>query len=149
MQDISPAGLSWPDELHCDGTVQQLSPWIQNVQDMTWSKPEKGWKITRRIKAKKRNKQSVQKDTFVIFVLWYWHSGVSLSRDLTPIMSTAWHWTVVHQHWHNMHVPWLLSPRPCPIMSSRRYGFSTPYRLTIRNSARLFNIVLFNMGVRF
>ena len=32
------------------------------------------------------------------------------------------------------------------IMSSLRYGFSTPYRLTIRNSARLFNIVLFNMG---
>ena len=31
------------------------------------------------------------------------------------------------------------------IMSSPRYGFSTPYRLTIRNSARLFNIVLFNM----
>ena len=31
-------------------------------------------------------------------------------------------------------------------MSSPRYGFSTPYRLSIRNSARLFNIVLFNMG---
>ena len=31
-------------------------------------------------------------------------------------------------------------------MSSLRYGFSTPYRLTIRNSARLFNIVLFNKG---
>ena len=32
------------------------------------------------------------------------------------------------------------------ILSSPRYGFSTPYRLTIWNSARLFNIVLFNMG---
>ena len=32
------------------------------------------------------------------------------------------------------------------IMSSLRYGFSTPYRLTIRNSTTLFNIVLFNMG---
>ena len=31
-------------------------------------------------------------------------------------------------------------------MSSLRYGFSTPYRLTIKNSARLFNIVLFNIG---
>ena len=31
-------------------------------------------------------------------------------------------------------------------MSSLRYGFSTPYRLTIRNSTTLFNIVLFNMG---
>ena len=31
-------------------------------------------------------------------------------------------------------------------MSSLRYGFSTPYRLTIKNSARLFNIVLFNMA---
>ena len=29
---------------------------------------------------------------------------------------------------------------------SLRYGLSTPYRLTIRNSARLFHIVLFNMG---
>ena len=26
------------------------------------------------------------------------------------------------------------------------YGLSTPYRLTIRNSARLFHHVLFNMG---
>ena len=32
------------------------------------------------------------------------------------------------------------------IMSSPRYGFSTPYRLTIWNSARLLKIVLFNMG---
>ena len=32
------------------------------------------------------------------------------------------------------------------IMSSPRYGFSTPYRFTIRNSTTLFNIVLFNMG---
>ena len=31
-------------------------------------------------------------------------------------------------------------------MSSLRYGFSTPYRLAIRNSTTLFNIVLFNMG---
>ena len=31
-------------------------------------------------------------------------------------------------------------------MSSLRYDFSTPYRLTIRNSTTLFNIVLFNMG---
>ena len=31
-------------------------------------------------------------------------------------------------------------------MPSLGYGFRTPYRLTIRNSARLFNIVLFNMG---
>ena len=31
-------------------------------------------------------------------------------------------------------------------MSSLRYGFSTPYRMTVGNSARLFNIVLFNMG---
>ena len=31
-------------------------------------------------------------------------------------------------------------------MSSLRFGFSTPYRLTIRNSTTLFNIVLFNMG---
>ena len=31
-------------------------------------------------------------------------------------------------------------------MSSLRYGFSTPYRLTFRNSTTLFNIVLFNMG---
>ena len=31
-------------------------------------------------------------------------------------------------------------------MSSPRFGFSTPYRLTIRNSTTLFNIVLFNMG---
>ena len=31
-------------------------------------------------------------------------------------------------------------------MTSLWYGFRTPYRLTIRNSARLFNIVLFNMG---
>ena len=31
-------------------------------------------------------------------------------------------------------------------MSSQRYGFSTPYKLTIRNSTTLFNIVLFNMG---
>ena len=31
-------------------------------------------------------------------------------------------------------------------MSSLGYGFSTPYRLTIRKSARLLNIVLFNMG---
>ena len=31
-------------------------------------------------------------------------------------------------------------------MSSLRYGLSTPYGLTMRNSARLFNIVLFNMG---
>ena len=30
--------------------------------------------------------------------------------------------------------------------SSPRDGLSTPYRLTIRNSARLFLIVLFNMG---
>ena len=32
------------------------------------------------------------------------------------------------------------------IRSSLRYGLSTPYRLTIRNSARLFHHVLFNMG---
>ena len=32
------------------------------------------------------------------------------------------------------------------IRSSPRYGSSTPYRLTIRNSARLFHHVLFNMG---
>ena len=32
------------------------------------------------------------------------------------------------------------------LRSSLRYGLSTPYRLTIRNSARLFHIVLFNMG---
>ena len=32
------------------------------------------------------------------------------------------------------------------IRSSLRYGLSTPYRLTIRNSARPFHIVLFNMG---
>ena len=32
------------------------------------------------------------------------------------------------------------------IRSSPRYGLSTPYRLTIRNSARLFHHVLFNMG---
>ena len=32
------------------------------------------------------------------------------------------------------------------IRSSLRYGLSTPYRLTIRNSARLFHIVLLNMG---
>ena len=31
--------------------------------------------------------------------------------------------------------------------SSTRYGLSTPYSLTIRNSARLFHHVLFNMGV--
>ena len=31
-------------------------------------------------------------------------------------------------------------------MSSPRYGFSTPYRFTIRNSTTLFKIVLFNMG---
>ena len=30
--------------------------------------------------------------------------------------------------------------------SSPRYGLSTPYRLTIRNRARLFHHVLFNMG---
>ena len=33
------------------------------------------------------------------------------------------------------------------IRSSPRYGLSTPYSLTIRNSARLFHHVLFNMGV--
>ena len=32
------------------------------------------------------------------------------------------------------------------IRSSPRYGLSTPYRLTIRNSARLFHHVLFNMA---
>ena len=32
------------------------------------------------------------------------------------------------------------------IRSSPRYGLSTPYRLTIRNSARLFRHVLFNIG---
>ena len=32
------------------------------------------------------------------------------------------------------------------IRSSPSYGLSTPYSLTIRNSARLFHIVLFNMG---
>ena len=32
------------------------------------------------------------------------------------------------------------------IRSSQRYGLSTPYRLSIRNSARLFHHVLFNMG---
>ena len=32
------------------------------------------------------------------------------------------------------------------IRSSPRYGLSTPYRLTIRSSARLFHYVLFNMG---
>ena len=32
------------------------------------------------------------------------------------------------------------------IRSSLRYGLSTPYRLTIRNSARLFHHVHFNMG---
>ena len=32
------------------------------------------------------------------------------------------------------------------IRSSPRYGLSTPYRLTIRNSARLFHHVLLNMG---
>ena len=32
------------------------------------------------------------------------------------------------------------------IRSSPRDGLSTPYRLTIRNSARLFHHVLFNMG---
>ena len=31
-------------------------------------------------------------------------------------------------------------------MSSPRNGLSTPYRLTIRNSARLFHHVLFNMA---
>ena len=36
--------------------------------------------------------------------------------------------------------------RPGAIRSSLRYGLSTPYRLIIRNSARLFHIVLFNMG---
>ena len=30
--------------------------------------------------------------------------------------------------------------------SSPRYGLSTPYSLTIRNSARLFHHILFNMG---
>ena len=33
------------------------------------------------------------------------------------------------------------------IRSSLRYGLSTHYRLTIRNSARLFHHVIFNMGV--
>ena len=33
------------------------------------------------------------------------------------------------------------------IRSSPRDGLSTPYRLTIRNSANLFLIVIFNMGV--
>ena len=32
------------------------------------------------------------------------------------------------------------------IRSSPRYGLSTPYRLTIRNSARLFHHVLINIG---
>ena len=32
------------------------------------------------------------------------------------------------------------------IRSSPRYSLSTPYRLTIRNSARLFHHVLFNMA---
>ena len=32
------------------------------------------------------------------------------------------------------------------IRSSPSYGLSTPYRLTFRNSARLFHHVLFNMG---
>ena len=32
------------------------------------------------------------------------------------------------------------------IRSSLSYGLGTPYRLTIRNSARLFHHVLFNMG---
>ena len=32
------------------------------------------------------------------------------------------------------------------IRSSPRYGLSTPYRLIVRNSARLFQNVLFNMG---
>ena len=32
------------------------------------------------------------------------------------------------------------------IRSSPRDGLSTPYRLNIRNSARLFHIVLFDMG---
>ena len=32
------------------------------------------------------------------------------------------------------------------IRSSPRYSLSTPYRLSIRNSARLFHHVLFNMG---
>ena len=32
------------------------------------------------------------------------------------------------------------------IMSRPRYGLSTPYRLTIRNSAGLFYHLLFNMG---
>ena len=31
-------------------------------------------------------------------------------------------------------------------ITSPRYGLSTPYRLTIRNSAKLFHHVLFNMG---
>ena len=31
-------------------------------------------------------------------------------------------------------------------MSSPRYDFGTPHRLTIRNSTTLFNLVLFNMG---
>ena len=31
-------------------------------------------------------------------------------------------------------------------MSSPRYGLSTPYSLTTRNSARLLHHVLFNMG---
>ena len=32
------------------------------------------------------------------------------------------------------------------IRSSPRHGLSTPYRLTIGNSARMFHCVLFNMG---
>ena len=32
------------------------------------------------------------------------------------------------------------------IRSSLRYGLSTPYKLTIKNSARLFHIIFFNMG---
>ena len=36
----------------------------------------------------------------------------------------------------------LIITRPGSIRSSPRYGLSTPYRLTIRNSSRLFHIVL-------
>jgi len=54
----------------------------------------------------------------------------------------------------NFAICWQFSPyflkkvttRPGSIRSSPRYGLSTPYRLTIRNSARLFHHVLFNMG---
>ena len=40
--------------------------------------------------------------------------------------------------------PPVLITRPGSIRSSPRYGLSTPYRLTFRDSARLFHHLLFN-----